>query len=53
MQRALVAQATERGQRVQARALERVGARAVGDENDYRHAIREGDDMRRRKAGHS
>ena len=43
----------ERGQRVQARALERVGPRAVGDEDDYRHAIREGDDMRRRKASRS
>ena len=50
MQRSLVAHATKRGQFVEARALERVRARAVGDEDDYRHAIREGDDMRRRKA---
>src|SRR5688500_13942499 len=50
MQRPLLAQPTERGQRVEARALERVRPRAVGDEDDYRHAIREGDVMRRRKA---
>ena len=51
MQRPFVAQAAERGKRVQARALEGIGARAVGDEDDYRHAARKGSDMRRRKAG--
>ena len=51
MQRPFVAQATERGECVQARAFEGVGARTVRDEDDYRHAVRERSDMRRRKAG--
>lgn len=51
MQRPLVAKATQRGQRVETWALERVGTRTVGDEDDYRHANRgDDDDMRRRKA---
>jgi hypothetical protein len=50
MQCPFVAQATERGKPVEARALEGVGARTVGDEDDYRHADHTGDDMGRTKA---
>ena len=50
MQRALVAQSPKRGQCIEARSVERVGTCTVGDENDYRHAIRWSDDMGRRKA---
>ena len=51
MQRSLVTQASERGKRVQVGPFERVGARTVGDENDYGHADGTDVDMPRRKAG--
>jgi hypothetical protein len=50
MERALLAQTAQGGQRIEARTLERVGARSVGDENDYRQTNHVGVDMRRIKA---
>ena len=50
MKRALLTKSAQRRQRVERAPLEGVGARAVGDEDDYRHTAGDGV-MRRRKAG--
>jgi uncharacterized protein (TIGR00730 family) len=48
VQGALLAESSQRGERHERRIFQRVGTRAIGDENDYGHATRGG--MPRRKA---